>query len=108
MRHLCSKLLLSLLVASSASATGIYWASESIDRANLDGTGVNENFITGTAGPTGIAVDGNYIYWANRNTDAIGRAYLDGTDVNQNFITDAGPDIRSIAVDATNIYWVDY
>jgi hypothetical protein len=37
----------------------IYWANEStfaIGRANLDGTGVNQNFITGASFPWGVAV----------------------------------------------------
>ena len=31
--------------------------------------------------PDGVAVDGQYVYWANSSTDTIGRANLDGTGV---------------------------
>ena len=54
--------------------------SGTIGRANLDGTGVDQSFITGADGPHGVAVDGQHIYWAN-SPGAIGRANLDGTGV---------------------------
>jgi hypothetical protein len=60
-----------------------------IGRANLDGTGVNQNFITADGNVTGIATDGSDIYWGNEGTNAIGRANLDGTGVNHAFIMGA-------------------
>jgi carbamate kinase len=43
-----------------------HWANSgrpgSIGRANLDGTGVNQTFITGAAQPDGVAVDGAHVY----------------------------------------------
>ena len=78
----------------------IYWVNAdtgSIGRANLDGTDVNQNFITQVGADGGVAVDpGRYdwdlnlvptdthIYWTTGY--GIGRANLDGTDVNVNFI----------------------
>jgi virginiamycin B lyase len=92
---------LSLALASGAQAY-IYWvnsATGSIGRANLDGTDVNQNFITGLAGPSvgGVAVDpGRYDYYGNlvptdthiywTNGYGIGRANPDGSEVNVNFI----------------------
>jgi len=71
-----------------------------IGRANLDGTGMIWNFITGATEPTAVAVDFGHVYWANYydcnyETDppsscaggTIGRANLDGSEVNQSFIT---------------------
>ena len=69
----------------------IYWTNDNgttIGRANLDGTGVDQSFITGTD-PIGVAVDGHYVYWTNATAGTIGRANLDGTGVNQSFITGA-------------------
>jgi hypothetical protein len=96
-------------IAPSANASSIYWANTgptgtagSIAQANLDGTGVNNSFITGVAGPWGVAVDGSHIYWGNQFgiAGAIGRANLDGTDVNKNFIFITGVDqTAGIAVD---------
>ena len=34
-----------------------------IGRAKINGTGVNNNFITGLDQPAGVAVDSKYIYW---------------------------------------------
>jgi hypothetical protein len=50
---------------------------------------VNDSFITGAHDPSGVAVDGNSVYWTNTFSDTIGRANLDGTDINQRFITGA-------------------
>ena len=99
--------------AATAQATAgppqIYWANNAtgtIARANLDGTGANQSFITGspTSLPCGVAVDGGHIYWGNSAFGTIARANLDGTGVDQNFITGA---VRpcGVAVDQTHIYW---
>jgi virginiamycin B lyase len=66
----------------------IYWASDNntIGRVNLNGTGVNQPFITGASGPVGVAVNSKYVYWANNATGTIGRANLNGTGVNQRFL----------------------
>ena len=59
--------------ASGASAY-VYWANGggglggTIGRANLDGTGANQSFITGASKPTGVAVDGTHVYWADNAT----------------------------------------
>src|SRR5439155_1244390 len=83
------------LTGSGAVAGHVYWTEEAtgtIGRANLDGTGANQSFITGATSPFGVAVDAGHVYWTNFNTGTIGRADLDGTGVNQSFITGAsGP-----------------
>jgi virginiamycin B lyase len=84
-----------------------------IGRANLDGSGVNQDFITGALDPCGVAVDAGHIYWANaggtpkdRAYNALGRANLDGSGVDQRFVTGAnGP--CGIAVDGTHMYWAN-
>ena len=100
-------------VAFPASAGAyVYWinwnqttAQGSIGRANLDGTGANQNFITFPTGlefePRGVAVDGAHIYWGH---GAIGRANIDGTGVDESFIT-APHDAGAVAVDGSHIYW---
>jgi virginiamycin B lyase len=76
----------------------LYWTvmeGGTIGRANLDGTGLNQTFITGANWPTGIKVDTAHIYWSNAGPPngpagtTIGRANIDGTGVNQRFITRA-------------------
>jgi hypothetical protein len=68
----------------------IYWTDYyGIGRANVDGTGVNQKFISlnpgFTYGPTAPAIDGQYIYWTSETGDQIGRASVDGTGVKKNF-----------------------
>ena len=110
--------MLATWVAPSAKALGIFWSESSpsglpgtstIGGANLDGTGVNDAFITGASNPYGVAVDGNYIYWTNDT--GIGRANLDGTGVNQSFITgltSGATNAQGIAVDGNYIYWMNF
>ena len=87
----------------------VYWTntgtnSNSIGRANLDGSGVDQSFITGANDPHGVAVDGQHVYWTNAGRDAIGRANLDGSGVDQSFIT--GADFpEGLAVDGQHVYW---
>ena len=85
----------------------VYWSNvnnNTIGRANLDGSGVNQSFITATS-PAGVVVDSGHIYWANRGAvNTIGRANLDGSGVNQSFITGANTP-GGMAIDSSHIYW---
>jgi hypothetical protein len=104
------------LTGVAIDAEHIYWAAScpswvpcttgAIGRAELDGTGVDQSFITtGTAAQYpklgGIAVDANHLYWSEG--DRIARANLDGTNVEQSFIP--GNSIFGVAVDADHVYW---
>jgi len=109
-------LVLALALAAPSQA-GVYWTNYgsggtagTIGRANPDGSAVQQDFITGAAGPVGVVVSGSYIYWSNPSTQnsspgtTIGRANLDGTGVNNRFITGAlGP--HSLAVQGPYLYW---
>ena len=88
----------------------VYWtdfATGTIGRANLDGTGANQSFISGASGPVGVAVDAGHIYWTNDLMSTIGRANLDGTDANQSFISTASR-TPTVAVDAGHVYWTNF
>ena len=66
-------------------------SSSSIGRANLDGTGVDQQFVPAPGiTPCGIAVDAAHVYWAVQGQDTIGRANLDGSGANQAFIPNPG------------------
>ena len=88
------------------TSTGPTSTGRTIGRANLDGTGVNQSFISGGSAPCGLAVDTAHIYWANLIEGTIGRANLDGTAVNQNFITPAIVPC-GVAVDGAHLYWAN-
>ena len=73
----------------TVDAAFIYWVnagSGRIGRANLNGTGADQFFIT-AGKPEWIAVDSANVWWTNDSPlYSIGRANLDGTVVSQTFI----------------------
>jgi hypothetical protein len=84
----------------------VYWSNVktgTIGRATLEGTEVDQSFITG-ADASGVAVQGKYIYWADGATSAIGRANLAGGEVDPSFIPGDGQAI-GVAVHGSYIYW---
>ena len=57
---LLAAILVLALAFTPRAAASVYWADNkgtTIGSANLDGTGVNQSFITGGANPCGVAVD---------------------------------------------------
>jgi virginiamycin B lyase len=102
--------------SSPVPASGyLFWTNRNwIGRARLNGTGVNQRFITGAAGAAMLAISSGYLYWANTGGrggaggDTIGRAHLNGTGVDQRFIKTAqpnGPD--AVVVGSGHIYWAN-
>ncbi len=100
------------LPGSGRVSRGAGSVTTTIARANLDGSGVDRNFITGTDDPCGVAVDAEHIYWVNRGTFTIARANLDGTGVDESFITipvslvTANP--CAPAVNSAYVYWSNF
>jgi hypothetical protein len=98
-------------IAARADAF-VYWSGNPragegfIGRAPLTG-GSPSFLLSNLFGAEGIAVDTNFIYWAN-GPNFIGRANLNGTNPNGNFIGFIGTP-TALAVDSTHgfIYWVD-
>jgi hypothetical protein len=92
----------------------IYWTNNSngsVGRANINGTGVNQTFISSTTGGgvggAGMTLNKQYIYWTSANggtATTILRAKLDGTGVNPNFITGA-QNPCGVTVNSRHIYW---
>ena len=74
------------LPMSVEAGNRIYWTdagARTIQRANLDGTGVVNLITTGLISPLGIALDvaAGKMYWADADAQKIQRANLDGTGV---------------------------
>ena len=104
----------------------LYWANhggfagvtaQTIGRADLENGNVSNaaqlipqpNGLVpsfGASGTAGLAVDANYIYWANAGTNAIARADLNATTVDLGFIPGASSP-QGVAVDANYIYWAN-
>jgi virginiamycin B lyase len=86
----------------------VYWSSNAgdIGRANLNGTGVNDGFITDTDLPYGVAVNGEHVYWTNYSSGTLGRANLNGTGAELSFIREAGG--YGLGVRGQYIYWTNY
>lgn len=91
--------------ATSAHAY-VYWTnqgSNTIGRANLDGSGANHAFIRTYGTPRGVAVNDRYIYWADATSNWIGRANLDGSDPTPWFKYVENP--SGIAIVGEHIFW---
>jgi hypothetical protein len=106
----------------AANGTFIYWVNGNtgaIMRASPDGSGAMALISAPTtAGPHGIAINGQYLYWtADSGTGApfIGRANLDGSlpTGQGSYIwipsssLPTGAALDGIAVDSTDVYWAD-
>ena len=87
----------------------IYWGDVIIQRANLDGTNV-EDLVTTEITLEGIALDVSRgkMYWTDLGEDKIQRANLDGTQV-EDLITDGLGSPRGITLDVSRgkMYWTD-
>jgi sugar lactone lactonase YvrE len=105
--------LMSLYPHAGLAQNKMYWTDQNnpqkIQRANLDGTGV-EDLVTGLGIPIGIALDvaAGKMYWSDSGPDKIQRANLDGTGV-EDLITTGISDAQGIALDiaAGKMYWAD-
>lgn len=99
-------------IALDISGGQVYWTSGcKIQRANLDGSNVEELIPPSEGIKEGIALDtdGNKMYWTvwNAATNKIQRANLDGSDVEDIITGLQNP--RGIALDVPNgkMYWTD-
>ena len=73
-----------------------------IGRANLDGTGVDQSFISGAGAARDVAVDAGHVYWTDFDAQTIGRANLDGSGIDRSFISGAGA-VDDLVVDALTV-----
>ena len=90
----------------------MYWVDRmtaKIQRANLDGSEVEDLVTTGLEEPTDLALDvaGGKMYWTDRLTDKIKRANLDGSRIDD--LVTGIYSIWSLAldVDGGKMYWTN-
>ena len=74
----------------------MYWTDSGtgkIQRANLDGSGVEDLVTTGLTAPRGIALDprAGKMYWTDYWTNTIHRANLDGSQIEDLVTGDRAP-----------------
>ena len=91
----------------------MYWldrGAHRIQRADLDGSNVENLVTTGLSEPRELALDGaaGRMYWTDSGTDKIQRANLDGSEVEDLVTTGlAGPAGLALDVAAGQMYWTD-
>ena len=91
----------------------MYWldrGTHRIQRAELDGSNVENLITTGLSAPMEVALDGaaGKMYWTDDGTDKIQRANLDGSQVEDLVTTGlAGPSGLALDVAAGQMYWTD-
>ena len=101
------------LTVSDTPPVYMYWTdtgTDTIRRAHLDGSNIQDIITTGLKTPTDIAVDINdgKVYWIDSGTDKIQRANLDGSNI-EDIVTTGLRTPTSIALDLVNskVYWTD-
>lgn len=108
-RWTLAAVLAALFVPAAPAAGYVYWTdtvADTVGRAQLDGTGVDPDFVAGLANPCGTAVDSRHLYWAQQGTASIARADVDGSDVDQtHFPASVGYPYCSVSVDAAHVHW---
>lgn len=84
------------------------WVTKKIQRANLDGSEVEDLITAGLGLPEGIALDteNEKMYWVDSGTKKIQRANLDGTAV-EDLVTYPTVNLDAIALDVLQekMYW---
>ena len=96
-----------------AGASKLYWSdwgTDKIQRADLDGSNVEDLVTTGLDGPDGLAVDAaaGKLYWTDAGTAKIQRADLDGSNVEDLVTSGLGiPYGLALDVSGGKMYWTD-
>ena len=91
----------------------MYWVdsgTNKIQRANMNGSNVEDLVTTGLSDPMSIALDlfGGKMYWTDLGAEKIQRADLDGSNV-EDLVTTGLSGPRGIALDVSGgkMYWAD-
>ena len=103
--------------SGTATGAGIYVCSiayllaenftGTIGRAKLDGTDVDQNFITGASNLVSIALHRDHIYWGNAGAGGLGNAPIGGQDSTAPTLSriPMTGGAAGVAVHGDHIYW---
>ena len=101
------------ILDDGGSGGKMYWVdagTSKIQRANLDGSAVEDLVTSGLSHPSGLALDpaGGKMYWTDWGTEKIQRANLDGSAV-EDLVTSGLSSPNGLALDpvAGKMYWAD-
>jgi hypothetical protein len=86
----------------------LYWTSDTINVANLDGTNQPPGHRYRPEPPVGVAVDPTHLYWANSGSGADGTVNVANLDGSSPRVLVGGQNPPAgVAVDSTYVYWVN-
>lgn len=91
----------------AVNSTHLYWTDQlgTVGRANLNGSGIDVDFVSAGTPLCGTAIDAEYVYYTRTSTGGISRASLStGTAEPVSISSTAN---CAVAVDASNVYWGD-
>lgn len=94
----------------AVNANSIFFNNHAIGaiaRANLDGTGVEQTFVTGGDNPQHPAANSTHLFWTNKDSQSVGRATLSGGDVNQALVTTKCAAPSGVAANDEYVYWAN-
>ena len=100
----------------NSSMPELYWTDagrDKIQRANLDGSNIEDLVFTrddGRDGPVGLALDvaNGKMYWTEWEDDKIRRANLDGSNIEDLITSGRAPVWLALDVPGGKIYWTDW
>lgn len=87
----------------------IYWVNREtgfIGRCNLNGTTIENSWVSVSAGCDFICSDGTFLYWTNFLTNKIGKVNKSGAGKNESLVTGCN-ECTGIDTNGGNLYWVN-
>jgi virginiamycin B lyase len=93
--------------------TAIYWTNNltgPIGRANLNGTAINQNFITGAQNLIAVTLHGDYIYRTNVGSGGLGNAPIGCARLDEGMLIRTSSSLAAqpeVAVEGKQTYWTN-
>lgn len=99
---------IAFLALAAHARADLYWTNEltKIGHAQTDGTGVDNELVSGAEEAFGIGADASHLYWGENTRQSIARADLEGSNVEADFIPTGG-EAYGITVASGYVYWTE-